>query len=97
MPRLHLRQSSFSYSRESAFICCCLLFLLWTAAAAFAQLGGKAEALRIELKRGPTSTTVDGSVRNSEEYEYVLAAKKGQHLTTKIPSTPVKSSGFQIL
>ena len=36
-------------------------------------------------------------MRNSEEYEYVLAAKKGQRLTIKITSTPVKSSVFQIL
>ena len=97
MLRVHLRQSSFSYPRKSAFICGCFLFLLWTAAPAFGQHGGKAEPLRIEFKRGTTSTTVNGSVRNSEEYEYVLAAKKGQHLTIKITSTPVKSSVFQIL
>ncbi|HEU5239714.1 MAG TPA: hypothetical protein VFU37_21460 [Pyrinomonadaceae bacterium] len=67
------------------------------AASAVAQHGGKAEPLRIEFKRGTTSTTVTGSVRNAEEYEYVLAAKKGQHLTIKITSTPLKSSVFQIL
>jgi hypothetical protein len=36
-------------------------------------------------------------VRNSEQYEYVLAAKKGQRLTIRINSTPVKSSVFQLL
>src|SRR5215831_17209314 len=65
--------------------------------AAFAQHGGKAEPLRIEFKRGTNSTMVSGSVRNDEEYEYVLAAKKGQRLTIKITSTPVKSSVFQLL
>jgi hypothetical protein len=65
--------------------------------AAFAQHGGKAEPLRIEFQRGANSTTVSGSVRNSEEYEYVLAAKKGQRLTIKITSTPVKSSVFEIV
>ena len=36
-------------------------------------------------------------MRNSEEMEYVLAAKKGQRLTIKITSTPVKSDVFQLL
>ena len=62
-----------------------------------AQHGGKAEPLRIEFKRGTSSTTVSGSVRNDEEYEYVLGAKKDQRLTIKINSTPVKSSVFQLL
>ena len=87
----------FSYLRKSAFICGSFLFLVWTAPPVWAQNGGKAEPLRIEFKRGTNSTTVSGSVRNSEEYEYVLAAKKGQRLTIRITSTPVKSSVFQIL
>ena len=70
---------------------------LFAAPLAMAQHGGKAEPLRIEFKRGATSTSVSGSVRNDEEYEYVLAAKKGQRLTIKITSTPVKSSIFQLL
>ena len=90
------RRPCLSYARKSALICGCI-FLLLCAAPVLAQNGGKAEPLRIELKRGTTSTTVSGSVRNSEEYEYVLAAKKGQRLTIKITSTPVKSSVFQIL
>src|ERR1043166_2368702 len=86
-----------SYLRQSVFICGCLLFLMFTAGPVFAQHGGKAEPLRIEFKRGTMSTTVSGSVRNDEQYEYVLGAKKGQRLTIKITSTPVKSSVFQIL
>jgi hypothetical protein len=62
-----------------------------------AQHGGKAEPLRIEFKRGATTTNVSGSVRNDEQYEYVLGAKKGQRLTIKITSTPVKTSVFQLL
>ena len=88
---------SFSYLRLSASICGLFVFLLFTAAPAFAQHGGKAEPLRIEFKRGATSTTVSGSVRNDEQYEYALGAKKGQRLTIKISSTPVKSSVFQLL
>jgi hypothetical protein len=91
------RRLSFSYLRSSAFICGCLAFLLCAAAPAFAQHGGKAEPLRIEFKRGATSTTISGSVRNDEQYEYVLGAKKGQRLTIKITSTPVKSAVFQLL
>src|SRR5436190_18285801 len=86
-----------SYLRLSGFMCRLFVFLLFAAAPTFAQHGGKAEPLRIEFKRGATSTTVRGSVRNSEEYEFVLAAKKGQRLTIKITSTPVKSSVFQLL
>jgi hypothetical protein len=87
----------FPYLRKSAFICGCLLLCFGTAAPAFAQHGGKAEPLRIEFKRGTASTNVSGSVRNDEEYEYVLGAKKGQRLTIKITSAPVKSSVFQLL
>src|SRR5205823_419998 len=90
-------QSYFCYLRKSAFICGCFIVLFCAAAPAFAQHGGKAEPLRIEFKRGTSSTTVSGSVRNDEEYEYVLGAKKGQRLTIKITSTPVKSSVFQLL
>src|SRR2546422_2723929 len=64
---------------------------------AMAQHGGKAEPLRIEFKRGATSTTINGAVRGSEEAEYVLAAKKGQRLIIKLTSVPVKSSVFQLL
>src|SRR5438552_9031773 len=64
---------------------------------AMAQRGGKAEPLRIEFKRGATSTTINGAVRGSEEAEYVLAAKKGQRLIIKLTSVPVKSSVFQLL
>src|ERR1043166_7252494 len=84
--------------RQFAFSCGSLfLFLCLCAVTGAAQGGGKAEPNRIEFKRGTTSTTVSGSVRNDEEYEYVLAAKKGQRLTIKITSTPVKSAVFQLL
>src|SRR5204863_4643578 len=86
-----------SYLRLSGFMCRLFVFLLFAAAPTFAQHGGKAEPLRIEFKRGATSTTVSESVRNSEEMEYVLAAKKGQRLTIKITSTPVRSAVFQLL
>jgi hypothetical protein len=97
MARHVARQLFFSYLRKCAFICGCLLFLAFTVAPTFAQHGGKAEPLRIELKRGASGTAVSGSVRRDEQYEYVLGAKKGQRLTIKITSTPVKSSVFQLL
>jgi hypothetical protein len=86
-----------SYVRLFAFIFGCFICLCCVATPAFAQRGGKAEPLRIEFKRGASRTTVSGSVRSSEQYEYVLGAKKGQRLTIKITSTPVKSSVFQVL
>ena len=91
------RQFVFSYLSKSAFICGCLLVLFGCAAPLFAQNGGKAEPLRIEFKRGMTSTTLNGVVHGDEEAEYVLAAKKGQRLIIKLTSTPLKSSVFQLL
>lgn len=90
-------EHSFSYLTKSAFICCCFFILSCAAQATFAQGGGKAEPNRIEFKRGTTSTVISGVVRGDEEAEYVLSAKKGQRLTIKITSTPVKSSVFQVL
>ncbi len=80
-----------------AFICGCLTFLFCAAAPAFAQNGGKAEPLKIEFKRGATSTIINGVVRGDEEAEYTLTARQGQRLTIKLTSTPVKSSVFQLL
>ena len=85
------------YLCKSAFICGCLLVFFCCAAPAFAQNGGKAEPLKIEFKRGTTSTTINGVVRGDEEAEYTLAARRGQRLTIKLTSTPVKSSVFQLL
>lgn len=87
-----------SYSRKFAFICGLSLLLGVASAPAIAQRGGgKAEPKRIEFKRGANTTTISDYVRGDEEAEYVLAAKKGQRLTIKITSVPVKSSVFQIL
>jgi hypothetical protein len=97
MHLFQLGEFAFSYPRRSVFICGCFLLLTFASAPAFAQHGGKAEPLRFEFKRGTASTNVSGSVRNDEQYEYVLGAKKGQRLTIKITSTPVKSSVFQLL
>ncbi|HYV23773.1 MAG TPA: hypothetical protein VE969_00950 [Pyrinomonadaceae bacterium] len=90
-------RGSFSYLRQSAFICGCFLVLLCVAQSASTQNGGKAEPNRIEFKRGATSTVISGVVRGDEEAEYVLAAKKGQRLKIVLTSAPAKSSVFQIL
>jgi len=82
---------------KAVFICGCFLFLICAVGPVFAQHGGKAEPGRIEFKRGATSTTVSDVVHGDEEAEFVLAAKKGQRLTIKITSMPVKSSVFQLL
>jgi hypothetical protein len=73
-----------------------LLLLLTTCSLAAAQAGGKAEALRIEFKRGTNNTTINGKVRGDEEAEYVFAAKKGQKLTIRLTSVPRRSSVFDI-
>ena len=74
-----------------------LQVILFACFAGMAQHGGKAEPNRIEFKQGTSSTFVSGVVHNSEEAEYVLAAKKGQRLTIKLTSVPLKTSVFQIL
>jgi len=95
--RQRSREVRFPNPRKSAFICGCFLVLFCASAPAFDQHGGKAEPLRIEFKRGTTSTTVSGVVHGDEEAEYVLAAKKGQRLIIKLTSVPLKSSVFQLL
>jgi len=52
---------------------------------AFAQHGGKAEPTRIRFAAGKTSATVSGTLRPSEEAEYVFGAKAGQTVTIKNP------------
>jgi hypothetical protein len=73
-----------------------LILLLTTCALAAAQNGGKAEPLRIEIKRGLHNITINGKVRNTEEAEHVLAARKGQRLTIKLTSVPRRSAVFDI-
>ena len=84
-----------TYLRKSAFICGLFFFLLATGTTAFAQ-GGKAEPNRIEFKRGTTSTTITGTIRNAEQAEYVLSAQLGQRLTIKLTNVPAKSSCFDL-
>jgi hypothetical protein len=90
-----------AYPRRSTFIrgysLVGVLFMLATCGSLMAQRGGKAEPNRIEFKRGSTSTTITGTVHGGEEAEYVIEAKKGQHMTIRLTSTPAKSSVFQIL
>jgi hypothetical protein len=59
--------------------------------------GGKAEALRIEFKRGAYSAAISDSVRGAEEAEFVLTAKEGQRLTVNVTSVPDKSAVFELL
>src|SRR6266540_720199 len=87
-PRMH--QTLNHYLRKSAFICGLFLLVIESGGAALAQGGGKAEPSRIEFKRGTSSTTISGVVRGDEEAEYVLSAKKGQHLKIVLTSVPAK-------
>ena len=91
-----MRPKAFSNLYRSAFICGLTLFVFATAAPARAQGGGKAEPNRIEFKPGTTSTTINGTVRNDEEAEYVLSAQLGQRLIIKLTNVPAKSSCFDL-
>jgi hypothetical protein len=97
MNRISLTRSVLSHLYKPAFICGCFLLLLCAALPSTARGGGKAEPLSIQFKRGTTGTAVSGIVHGDEQAEYVLSAKKGQRLTLKITSVPVKSSVFQLL
>ena len=70
--------------------------VLMSARVALSQGGGKAEPKRIEFKRGTTTTTVVDKIKNAEEAEYVIAARKGQRLTIRLTSTPYRSAVFDI-
>jgi hypothetical protein len=61
-----------------------------------AQGGGKAEPKRIEFKRGTSTTTVVDKIKDDQEAEYVIAARKGQRLTIKLTSTPYRSAVFDL-
>ena len=88
-------QQSISYLRKSAFICGSFCVLVLAASQSWAQ-GGKAEPNRIEFKRGTTSTTVSGTVRNDEQAEYVLSGQLGQRLIIRLTNVPAKSSCFDL-
>ena len=63
------------------------MIILAACASFFAQRGGKAEPKRIQIAAGRTSVTLTGTLSNSQEMEYVFAAKKGQAVTVKISNT----------
>ena len=73
-----------------------ILLLLVYAPAALSQGGGKAEPRRIQFARGTTRTTINERIKNHEEAEYVIAAKKGQRLIIKLTSVPRRSSVFDL-
>jgi hypothetical protein len=70
--------------------------ILLTVTHSLAQGGGKAEPRRIEFTRGTNATTINDKIRDDQEAEYVLAAKKGQRLTIKLTSVPSRSSVFDL-
>ena len=82
------------FSRIRFFLPMFVMLLLCSIS--LAQGGGKAEPLRIEFKRGASSTTINGKVRGTEEAEYVLSARKGQKLTIRLSSMPKRSCVFDI-
>jgi hypothetical protein len=83
-------------SRVSTIFGAAFSLILIAALDVVAQGGGKAEPKRIEFKRGTTTTTVVDKIKNDEEAEYVIAARKGQRLTIRLTSTPSRSAVFDI-
>ena len=83
-------------SRVSTIFGATFSVILIAALDVVAQGGGKAEPKRIEFKRGTTTTTVVDKIKNDEEAEYVIAARKGQRLTIRLTSTPYRSAVFDI-
>jgi hypothetical protein len=70
--------------------------LIFSYAVALAQGGGKAEPRRVEFKRGANSTIIVEKIKDDQEVEYVLAAKKGQRLTIRLTTTPTKATVFDL-
>src|SRR6266487_6785216 len=62
----------------------------------FAQGGGKAEPLRIEFRRGSTTATLTGRIKDQQEAEYVFSGRKGQKVAIKLISSPRRSSVFNL-
>jgi hypothetical protein len=52
--------------------------------------------LRIEFKPGSSSTAITDSIKNDQQAEYVLTAKKGQRLVVKLTSVPRRSTVFDL-
>jgi len=84
------------FFRVSVLTPVAILMILISGSLALAQGGGKAEPLRIEFKRGTTTTTIVDKVKDDQQAEYVLAAKKGQRLTIKLTSVPRRSAVFDL-
>ena len=63
-----------------------ILFSLLSTMLINAQHGGKAEPGHIQFAKGKTSAVIAGSLRSSEEAEYVFAARAGQMVTIRNPS-----------
>ena len=83
-------------SRVSTVFGAAFTLILIAALDVVAQGGGKAEPKRIEFKHGATTATVVDKIKNDEEAEYVIAARKGQRLTIKLTSTPYRSAVFDL-
>jgi hypothetical protein len=78
------------------YVAATTFLVLLTVAHSLAQGGGKAEPRRIEFTRGTSTTTLNDKIKDDQEAEYVLAAKKGQRLTIKLTSVPQRSSVFDL-
>lgn len=68
-----------------SFLMLLLSFVTVGTIAAYAQGGGRAEPNRIKFAPHNTSATVAGTLSNSQEMEYVFAARKGQKVTIRNP------------
>ncbi|HTE20421.1 MAG TPA: hypothetical protein VK689_18810 [Armatimonadota bacterium] len=56
--------------------------------------GGKAEPRRVKFKPGSSSATLVGTLREGDEYEYVLSARQGQWMTVEAAATPRDAAAF---
>ncbi len=83
-------------STEFAKRACVIVLVAAMPISLLAQHGGKAEPLRIEFKPGANTASQTGRIKDQEEAEYSLIAKKGQKLTIKLTSTPRQSSVFNL-
>lgn len=76
-----------------------LLLLLTTILLGISSVSAqKAQPKRIKFAKGKSSKTVTGILKNNQQQEYVIGARRGQILTVKVSSRPRgKLHSFNIL
>lgn len=72
--------------RTSVLITLAVVFSFILSSGSVAAQGGKAEPKRIEFAPGTSKAVLTGTLRNSQEMDFVFTAKKGREIELQNPS-----------